>query len=144
MFSTQKAIIITYLNAEKKMANYITEDGKVGFFNYSRLKKCRIKESNIYLTTFVKESASGPSDVFSLKEIEECTNYPTLRKEVYGIIKILPAGVGFVENCFVPSQLIQQYETAIVDNKKLIAQHEEDVKLLSKNKKNLLPYSIGG
>ena len=92
------------------MASYITEEGKVGFFNYSHLKKCCIKESNIYLTTFVKESASGPSDVFSLKEIEECANYPTLRKEVCGIIKILPAGVGFVENCFVPSQLIQQYE----------------------------------
>lgn len=110
VFSTQKAIIITHLNTEKKMASYITEEGKVGFFNYSRLKKCCIKESNIYLTTFVKESASGPSDVFSLKEIEECANYPTLRKEVCGTIKVLPAEVGFVEHCFVPSHLIQQYE----------------------------------
>ena len=110
VFSTQKAIIITHLNTEKKIANYIAEDGKVGFFNYSRLKKCRIKEGNIYLTTFVKESTSGPSDVFFFKDIDANADYPTLRKEVCGIIKILPTGVGFVENCFVPSQLIQQYE----------------------------------
>ncbi len=35
------------------------------------------------------------------------------------------------------SQLIQQYEIQIVDNEKLISQNEEDVKLLSKNKKSL-------
>jgi exonuclease SbcC len=34
-------------------------------------------------------------------------------------------------------QLIQQYETSIADNKKLIAQNEEDVKLLERNKKSL-------
>ena len=110
VFSTQKAIIITHINTEKKMASYITEEGKVGFFNYSRLKKCRVKESNIYLTTFIKEKTDGPSDLFSLKEVDERANYPTLRKEVCGTIKVLPAGVGFVEHCFVPSHLIQQYE----------------------------------
>ena len=35
------------------------------------------------------------------------------------------------------SQLIQNYEIEIADNEKLIAQNEEDVKLLSKNKKSL-------
>ncbi|MEE0901076.1 MAG: AAA family ATPase [Methanobrevibacter sp.] len=34
-------------------------------------------------------------------------------------------------------QLIQQYETEISDNTKLISQHEEDVRLLTKNKKSL-------
>ena len=33
-------------------------------------------------------------------------------------------------------QLIQQYETEIADNTKLIAQHEEDVRLLTKNKES--------
>ena len=110
VFSTQKAIIIAHLNTDKKIANYITEDGKVGFFNYSRLKRCRIKKSNLYLATFVKESASGPSDILCVQDVDGNSDYPTLRKELCGIIKILPTGVGFVENCFVPSQLVQQYE----------------------------------
>lgn len=110
VFGNKKPIIITHLNTEKRMASYITKDGNVGFFNYARLKKCGIAENKIYLATFVKESTSGPSDVLSIKEVDADISYPTLRKEICGIIKILPVGVGFVENCFVPSQLIQQYE----------------------------------
>lgn len=108
VFGAQKPIVITHLNVEKKFANYITDDGKVGFFNYARLKNRGINENKIYLVTFVKEATSGPSNVLSVKEVAIDTDYPTLRRMVSGAIKIIASGVGFVENCFVPSRLIQQ------------------------------------
>lgn len=108
VFGAQKPIVITRLNAEKKFANYITEDGKVGFFNYARFRKMGIRENSIYLATFVKEATSGPSDILSLRTIAPDADYPTLRKRVSGAIKIIGSGVGFVENCFVPLPLIQK------------------------------------
>jgi hypothetical protein len=61
-----------------------------------------------YMDAFVKEATSGPSNVLSVKEVAIDTDYPTLRRMVSGAIKIIASGVGFVENCFVPSRLIQQ------------------------------------
>ena len=120
VFNTQKAIIVTRLNTEKKIANYIAEDGKMGFFNYSRLNKYCIKAGNIYSATFVKERSEGPSDVFNLREIDANTNYPTLCKEVCGSIRIAPSGIGFIDGCFVSPEIIKRF--GLCDSQTVMAQ----------------------
>lgn len=109
IFGAKKSALITYLNTEKSFANYITEDGKVGFFNYGRLKNRRVKlkQNTIYAVTFIKEATDGPSDVFAIEEVQ-MQDHPNLRKEVCGAIRITPSGIGFLEDCFVPSDLIKQ------------------------------------
>lgn len=109
IFGAKKSVIITYLNTEKSFANYITESGKVGFFNYGRLKNKRVKlkQNTIYSVTFIKEVSDGPSDVFAIEEAH-MQEHPNLCKEVCGAIRITPSGIGFLEDCFVPSDLIKQ------------------------------------
>ena len=109
IFGAKKIVLITYLNTEKSFASYITDDGKVGFFNYGRLKNKRIKlrQNTMYTVTFIKEGKDGPSDVFAIEEAQ-MQDHSNLRKEVCGAIRIMTSGIGFIEDCFVPSDLIKR------------------------------------
>lgn len=138
VFGEQKPIVITHLNTEKKFANYITQEGKVGYFGYSRIKTRNIRENVVYLATFIKEAALGPSDVLNIKEAPQHDTYSTLRKEVCGQIKITAKGFGFIDDCFVSSQQIQKYNLTDRQNVKAVAIRSYD------RKKDRLGWSVIG
>ena len=110
VFGTQKVIVITNINFEKRFANYISEGDKVGFFNFAKLaNKVKVKVGQIYKVTFIKEVTDGPSDVLSVDMVEDISQYSYLRKIISGEIKILPSGVGFIEDCFVSPEIIKTH-----------------------------------
>ena len=109
IFGVKKSVIITHLNRQRFFANYISEEGNVGFFSYRKFQRNRfvLAENKIYYVTFIKEATNGPSDVFSIGESRN-QEHDNLCKRVCGPIRIISSGVGFVEDCFVPPALIQR------------------------------------
>ena len=122
---------------DKLDENGLSQDDLAEIDNLSNLEESTnnfIKEINQKIESLSKDIISKNEDIVIFKQNIQSSEKPLAElNEVDNKCPVCQSEIDSKKKL----QLIQQYETAIVDNKKLIAQHEEDVKLLSKNKKSL-------
>lgn len=102
----QEIIVLSYVNQEKKIANFVKNKQKQGYFKYDKLLrnpqvgqvlKVRMEvfdeEKNAYTLLTVQEDKTATCE--ALKEQE-------------GVLKIIGSGNGFVGDIFVNQQLIEK------------------------------------
>ncbi len=71
----ESAILISKINAQKQICNYITTDRHRGFFSYKRLNE-RLIENQIYMTRFDGEpDGEKVTNVFSCRRVTDITPY---------------------------------------------------------------------
>lgn len=101
-----KSIVLSYVNQEKKIANFVKNKQKQGYFKYDKLLrnpqvgqvlKIRMKvfdeEKNAYTLLTAQEDKTATCEVL---------------KEQEGVLSIKASGVGFVTDIFVNQQLIEK------------------------------------
>lgn len=99
-------VLITYVNEGKKIANFMLEDDRIGFFTYKRLQ-ITPTVGNVYKMV-LSYSEKSISNVRWLSEWDASWEDSPFYKEVHGVIKI-PAGkqFGFIEDMYVSPKTIE-------------------------------------
>lgn len=105
-------ILITYVNMEKKMANFVSTDHRKGFFSFKKLpKKQWPKQDKLYVCRMDKTLNDEFAEVYvceKLKSEESVEN--VLVRHVEGELKIIASGAGFVDDIFVQPSLLSNID----------------------------------
>jgi hypothetical protein len=104
----EKLILVDFVNSDKKMLNFITEEDQVGFFKYERFIKS-VKPGDLLRVRFSEFSKEGPSKVQTVKATGEMLEETNFWEVISGVLKISPEkGFGFVEDNYVHPSIIKQ------------------------------------
>jgi len=100
----ENLIAIEFVNTNKKIANYIIDKDNHGFFKYEgKIKSPKVGE--IYYVRFRNET-NGHNFIYTAKKAKDEAVLKALQF-VKGEVKIIPPNnFGFVENCFIPKDLV--------------------------------------
>ncbi|MFN4915303.1 MAG: DUF7017 domain-containing protein [Sphingomonadales bacterium] len=111
--SPEQLILVDFVNSDKKMLNFISEDNRVGFFKYERFIKT-VKPGDLLHVRFSEFSKEGPSKVHTVKHAAERIEDTKFYKVIEGEIKISQdKGFGFVGDIYVHPSIVSK---AGVDN----------------------------
>lgn len=101
-------ILITYVNMEKKMANFVSTDHRKGFFSFKKLpKKQWPKQDKLYACRMDRTLNDEFAEVYvceRLKSEESVEN--VLVRHAEGELKIIANGAGFVGDIFVQPPML--------------------------------------
>lgn len=104
------SIVITYANPDKKFLNFITEEDKKGFFNYSSLLKQTPVQGEIYDVVFETFSENEPSRVRWIRRNMYPSDDCPLFRFIEGRVRIDPKNdFGFVDNVYIPADMVERY-----------------------------------
>ena len=106
----EETAIVTFVNTDKKILNFIISENKSGFFKYDRfLRNVRIGETlNI---RFLKKNAQGFYQVATVKKYDDSDFKKMYIKEFQGIVKINEnMNFGFVDDIFLTRGICNKYE----------------------------------
>lgn len=101
----EENIIVDYVNEDKKILNFIKNKDKYGFFKYQNLLKSP-QVGETYAVRFSNDSNENRFVVHTIKKAE--SNSSEAVKMVKGNIRIIPSGIGFLDDTFVDTYLIQK------------------------------------
>ena len=121
----EETIVVSFVNSDKKMLNFIQSKTKQGFFKYDKFINDPQK-GDILKVRYQGEPQDDFYRIATLKysENEVCE----MVRIIAGNIKIIPSGIGFLEDCFIDKNLIEY--NGILDGQAIKAKA-----LLSFNKK---------
>ena len=102
----EEAIVITFVNQEKKIANFVKDQKKAGFFKYENfLKNPKIGDIlKVRLEVFDLEKNAYKLLTAEKGNEADCKAIKT----VEGQLKIIPSGIGFVNDVFVDKETIEK------------------------------------
>lgn len=102
----EEVVLITSVNEEKKIANFIKDTSKNGFFKYDRILKFPKKGDvlNVRLDIFDETKKSYKLLSAQKGNLSDCKAI----KIVEGELKITSSGVGFIGDIFVSKNLIEK------------------------------------
>lgn len=104
----QHPILITYINKDKQIANFITKNKKSGFFNYNKFsKQSKIECNSTYYIRTDNIEENKPTIIISLIETED--NIDELVIKFQGILKKNIKGFGFINDIFIPQPLLSNF-----------------------------------
>lgn len=101
------SILITYVNVDKRIANFITSDDRISYFRYDRLRKFKPQQGDVYNVTLDEFGCNGkPSKVSYFK-----LNTNKLKSSFYrvvegGIKRKNNASFAFIDDVFIPQKLV--------------------------------------
>lgn len=105
------SVVITYSNSEKKFLNFITENDKKGFFNYSNFLSKPPLQGEIYDIVFEHFSESEPSRVRWMRLNSDPSDDCKLFRFAEGKVRIDPKNnFGFVDNIYIPTDFVSKYD----------------------------------
>ena len=102
-------VLVTYINPDKQMVSFLTEDKQSGFFKI--IKKAdipTIHTNDVIILRAEQIASSGPTKVASYQLSDDHTNAHFFRPFSAAIRKTA-SGVGFIEHIFVPQQLAEPF-----------------------------------
>ncbi len=101
----EELIVVEFVNSEKRIVNFIKDKTKSGFFKYDfTLKNPKIGELYQVRMQHIKESMYK-----LLTARKDHTSMSEVLKIVSGIIRVSPAGFGFVDDVFVDKSFINHH-----------------------------------
>lgn len=100
-------ITITFVNTNKKMINYISNQKKEGFFMYKGIIDYP-KIGEVYKVQMKAKGTEGFQDLFSAEK--NSSDKSTVLKEFNGEINITEKGFGFVNDVFFPKSFIEKHQ----------------------------------
>ena len=102
----EDTIVITFVNQEKKIANFVKNQKKTGFFKYEKfLKNPKIGDVlKVRLEVFDLEKNAYKLLTAEKGNEADCKAIKT----VEGQLKIIPSGIGFVNDVFVDKEAIEK------------------------------------
>ncbi len=102
----EETVVVEFVNRDRKILNFVKDQDKKGFFKYDRL--LRDPQIGDVLKVRCRENPSeGRYMVYTVKKgnPEEC-NALTI---VNGDLRIIPAGIGFIDDVFVDKSVIAKF-----------------------------------
>ncbi len=106
--SPEVPIIITHVNAEKRIANFITSDQRQGFFSFKSLKR-KFVENEVYMVRLDADITDGKiSRLLTFRPEQDVTTYvDVFFKKIDGTLRMRPGSdFGFVGDIFIPADAI--------------------------------------
>ena len=102
----EEVIVITFVNQEKKIANFVKDQKKAGFFKYEKiLKNPKIGDTlKVRLEVFDLEKKAYKLLTAEKGNEADCKAIKTIE----GQLKIIPSGIGFVDHVFVDKEAIEK------------------------------------
>jgi hypothetical protein len=105
----QEPIVIEFVNADKKVANFIASEQKFGFFKYDRFANS-LKVGDILKVRFDGKGSEGHYKLLSLEKSEDKNFRDQYIKSIKGEIRISEGKpFGFLQDAFVHPSLIKKY-----------------------------------
>ena len=103
-----RKIMIFFVNPEKKIANYMTQDEKMGFFKYDRILHEDPTNGDTFEAIFNSMSPNSFSSVMIMRPTEDLDE--VFIRKVSADIKINNSGnFGFIDGAFVSKDMIDEY-----------------------------------
>lgn len=100
-------VLITYVNVEKHICSFITQERKSGFFKYKSKDSSNIVMNNVIIISALELSEDKPTVVKSIStEVSESDKSQFIKIEI-GCLSVSGKGFGFVKNIYIDSQLIR-------------------------------------
>ena len=103
---SEDVVVITSVNEEKKIANFIKDTSKNGFFKYDRILKSPKKGDVLNVRLDIFDEAKKAYKLLTAQKgnVSDCKAI----KMVEGELKITSSGVGFIGDIFVSKNLIER------------------------------------
>lgn len=109
MFSDieEKIAVVTFVNTEKNIINFIIDRNQTGFFKYNQ--SIRIpKMGDVLKIKFKEYQNDGFCQVYNVKKGADVESKAI--KYLEGEIKIIPSGIGFLDDIFVDKSLVDRHK----------------------------------
>jgi len=101
----EEAIIVDFLNADKKIFNFIDIEQKMGFVKYDRFIKT-VKIGDTFNVRFLKKENSGSCQIATIKEVDCLDIKKIFVKEFRGNVKMNKSnGFGFVDDVYLATDI---------------------------------------
>lgn len=111
----EENVMVSHLNPDKKMLNFITSNGRNGFFKYDRFLK-KVAIGDILRVRFQKREESGFCQLATLSKGEDEILHKQYIKHFKGKIRISKTNkFGFVEDVFIMANLCEKYTLSDAD-----------------------------
>lgn len=102
----EETVVVEFVNRDRKILNFVKDQDKKGFFKYDRLLRDP-QIGDVLKVRFRENPSEGRYMVYTVKKgnPEEC-NALTI---VNGDLRIIPAGIGFIDDVFVDKSVIAKF-----------------------------------
>lgn len=106
----EESILVTFVNSDKKMLNFIDLDENQGFFKYDRLLD-KVRSGEILKVRFKRKSNDGLHEAFTVSAgVDEALRDKFL-KGVEGVVRIAEGNeFGFVDDVFLHPTIVSKYK----------------------------------
>lgn len=102
----EESVIVEFVNADKKMLNFIASETKFGFFKYERFLS-DVQIGDTLKVRFQEGTVGGVYKVYTVAKASDPAFEEKFKKEITGLVKI-PAGklYGFIEDVYIHPKLV--------------------------------------
>lgn len=106
----EESVIVEFVNADKKILNFIASETKFGFFKYDRFFS-DIKVGDTLKVRFQGGSNEGMHQLYTVIKVNDDAIKKQFMKESQGVVQI-PAGksFGFIDTVFIHPSLVAKYK----------------------------------
>ncbi|MFC6998098.1 DUF7017 domain-containing protein [Rufibacter roseus] len=102
----EECIIVSFVNTDKNMLNFITKEGNTGFFKYDRFLK-KVAIGDILRVRFKNGCKEGSCQIYTASLTSDEELKQKYLKEFDGVARVPEGkGFGFIENIFINPSLI--------------------------------------
>lgn len=112
----EEIVVIEHINADKKIANFVKDKSKRGFFKYSGLKT-QPKIGEVYKVRLEGEASKEFYKVYTLVKFEDYSECKSLKLFNGNISVLQKSSIGFVDSVFIGPDLVKKYE--LVNNQEI-------------------------
>lgn len=106
----EESVIVEFVNADKKILNFIASETKFGFLKYDRFFS-DVKVGDTLKVRFQGGSNEGMHQLYTAIKVNDDTFKKQFMKELQGVVRI-PAGkpFGFMDDVFIHPSLVTKYK----------------------------------
>ncbi len=106
----EQSVIVEFVNADKKILNFIASETKFGFLKYDRFFS-NVKVGDTLKVRFQGGSNEGMHQIYTANKVDDEAFKKQFMKEISGIVRI-PVGrsFGFIEDVFIHPNLVAKYK----------------------------------
>lgn len=102
----EETVVVEFVNRDRNILNFVKNQDKKGFFKYDRLLR-NPQIGDVLKVRFRDSPSEGRHTVYTVQQgdPEKCSAL----KEVNGDLRIIPAGIGFIDDVFVEKPVIAKF-----------------------------------